>query len=56
MTPALLLADQHIVVLLGGPSAERDVSLATGAAYAAALERLGARVAASIPVPTSPRS
>jgi D-alanine-D-alanine ligase len=38
------LANQHIVVLLGGPSAEREVSLATGAAYAEALERLGARV------------
>ena len=38
------LADQHIVLLLGGPSAEREVSLTTGAAYAAALERLGARV------------
>jgi D-alanine-D-alanine ligase len=38
------LANQHIVVVLGGPSAEREVSLATGAAYADALERLGARV------------
>jgi D-alanine-D-alanine ligase len=45
MTPAERpLADQNIVVLLGGPSTEREVSLATGAAYAAALERLGARV------------
>jgi D-alanine-D-alanine ligase len=38
------LAHHHIAVLLGGPSAEREVSLATGAAYADALERLGARV------------
>ncbi|KQY34342.1 D-alanine--D-alanine ligase [Caulobacter sp. Root1455] len=45
------LANQHIVVLLGGPSAEREVSLATGAAYAAALERLGARVTRVDPGP-----
>jgi D-alanine-D-alanine ligase len=44
MTPARPLANQHIAVLLGGPSAEREVSFATGAAYADALERLGARV------------
>lgn len=50
MTPAPL-ADQHIVVLLGGPSAEREVSLATGAAYAEALERLGARVTRVDPGP-----
>lgn len=46
-----LLANQHIVVLLGGPSAEREVSLATGAAYAYALERLGARVSRVDPGP-----
>jgi D-alanine-D-alanine ligase len=38
------LTNHHIAVLLGGPSAEREVSLASGAAYVAALERLGARV------------
>ena len=53
MTPAPL-ANQHIVVLLGGPSAEREVSLATGAAYAAALERLGARVTRVDPGPSLP--
>jgi D-alanine-D-alanine ligase len=51
MTPARPLANQHIVVLLGGPSAEREVSLATGAAYADALERLGARVSRVDPGP-----
>ena len=50
------LANQHIVVLLGGPSAEREVSLATGAAYAAALERLARGSAGWIPAPISPRS
>jgi D-alanine-D-alanine ligase len=45
------LADQHIVVLLGGPSAEREVSLVTGAACAEALERLGARVSRVDPGP-----
>jgi D-alanine-D-alanine ligase len=45
------LANQHIAVLLGGPSAEREVSLATGAAYADALERLGARVSRVDPGP-----
>ena len=50
MTPAPL-ANQHIVVLFGGPSAEREVSLATGAAYADALERLGARVSRVDPGP-----
>ncbi len=44
-------ADQHIVVLLGGPSAEREVSLVTGAACADALERLGARVTRVDPGP-----
>jgi D-alanine-D-alanine ligase len=38
------LANRHVAVLLGGPSAEREVSLASGAAYIAALERLGAKV------------
>jgi D-alanine-D-alanine ligase len=38
------LANRHIAVLLGGPSSEREVSLVTGEACAAALERLGARV------------
>jgi len=45
------LANQHVVVLLGGPSAEREVSLVTGAAYADALERLGARVSRVDPGP-----
>jgi D-alanine-D-alanine ligase len=40
----LPLANHHIAVLLGGPSAEREVSLVTGALCADALERLGARV------------
>ena len=51
MTQPKPLAHQHIVVLLGGPSAEREVSLATGAAYAGALERLGARVTRVDPGP-----
>jgi D-alanine-D-alanine ligase len=34
----------HVAVLLGGISAEREVSLVTGAACADALDRLGARV------------
>jgi len=34
-----------VTVLLGGPSAEREVSLASGAAIADALERVGHRVA-----------
>ena len=34
----------HVAVLMGGISAERDVSLVSGAACADALERLGARV------------
>ena len=46
-----LLANQHIVVLLGGPSAEREVSLVTGALCAEALERLGARVSRIDPGP-----
>ena len=51
MTDPKPLAHQHIVVLLGGPSAEREVSLATGAACADALERLGARVTRVDPGP-----
>jgi len=35
---------KHVAVLMGGWSAERDVSLRSGAACAAALERLGYRV------------
>ena len=38
------LADQHVAVLMGGLSPERDVSLVSGAACADALERLGAKV------------
>src|SRR5579862_2121606 len=38
------LAGMHVAVLMGGISAERDVSLVSGAACAEALERLGARV------------
>lgn len=45
------LANRHIAVLLGGPSAEREVSLATGALCAGALERLGARVSRIDPGP-----
>jgi D-alanine-D-alanine ligase len=41
---SLPLAGQHVAVLLGGPSSEREVSLITGTACAEALERLGARV------------
>ena len=41
---ALPLAGQHVAVLMGGLSPERDVSLSTGAGCAAALERLGAKV------------
>jgi D-alanine-D-alanine ligase len=36
--------NKHIVVLLGGTSAEREVSLCTGAAASAALQKLGYRV------------
>lgn len=39
------LANRRIAVLMGGLSPERDVSLVSGAACAAALERLGAEVA-----------
>jgi D-alanine-D-alanine ligase len=38
------LAGKHIAVLKGGPSAERAVSLATGAGVAKALRSLGAKV------------
>ena len=40
----LPLAGRHVAVLMGGLSAERDVSLVSGRACAEALERLGARV------------
>jgi D-alanine-D-alanine ligase len=40
----LPLAGRHVAVLMGGLSAEREVSLVSGAACAGALERLGARV------------
>ena len=38
------LAGQHVAVLLGGLSSEREVSLVSGRECADALERLGARV------------
>ncbi|HEY3797942.1 MAG TPA: D-alanine--D-alanine ligase [Caulobacteraceae bacterium] len=38
------LSGDHVAVLLGGLSPEREVSLVTGAACADALERLGAKV------------
>lgn len=38
------LSGQHLAVLKGGPSSERDVSLATGAGVAKALRSLGAKV------------
>src|SRR5246127_2467219 len=38
------LSGHHVAVLMGGLSAEREVSLVSGAACADALERLGARV------------
>jgi D-alanine-D-alanine ligase len=38
------LAGEHVAVLLGGLSPEREVSLVSGAACAEALERLGAKV------------
>ena len=44
MTTPRPLAHVHVAVLLGGLSAEREVSLVTGAACADALDRLGARV------------
>lgn len=48
------LANRHVAVLLGGPSSEREVSLVTGEACAAALERLGARVSRVDPGPRLP--
>ncbi len=39
-----MLAPRHIVVMLGGPSAEREVSLRSGAAVARALRARGHRV------------
>jgi len=41
---SLPLAGRHVAVLMGGLSAEREVSLVSGAACADALERLGANV------------
>lgn len=38
------LSGQHIAVLMGGPSSERDVSFATGRGVAKALRSLGAEV------------
>jgi D-alanine-D-alanine ligase len=40
----LALAGRHVAVLMGGLSAEREVSLSSGRACADALDRLGARV------------
>jgi D-alanine-D-alanine ligase len=40
----MTLTGQHIAVLLGGLSSEREISLVSGAACADALERLGAKV------------
>lgn len=45
----------NLVVLLGGPSAEREVSLRSGAAVAGALESLGHAVTRIDPVPGSLR-
>src|SRR6201994_4471438 len=41
---ALPLSGQHVAVLMGGLSAEREVSLVSGAACADGLERSGAKV------------
>ncbi len=41
---SLPLAGRHVAVLMGGLSPEREVSLTSGRACAAALDRLGARV------------
>ena len=41
---SLPLAGRHVAVLMGGLSAEREVSLSSGRACADALDRLGARV------------
>jgi D-alanine-D-alanine ligase len=40
------LSGQHVAVLMGGLSSEREISLISGRACAAALERCGARVSA----------
>jgi len=40
------LAGRHVAVLMGGLSAEREISLSTGAGCVSALEKLGARVSA----------
>jgi D-alanine-D-alanine ligase len=40
------LAGRHVAVLMGGLSAEREISLSTGRGCVAALEKLGARVSA----------
>src|SRR6202046_5677694 len=40
----LMIQRKHVAVLMGGWSAERDVSLRSGAACAGALERVGYRV------------
>jgi D-alanine-D-alanine ligase len=42
----LPLSGRHVAVLMGGLSAEREVSLTSGRACAGALERLGAKVSA----------
>lgn len=41
---AAVLKDKNVAVLMGGPSAEREVSLRSGAAVAKALRSLGANV------------
>ncbi len=41
-----ILNGKNVTVLMGGPGKERDVSLRSGAAVAAALEKCGARVTA----------
>lgn len=46
----------NITVLMGGPSAERDVSLLSGEAIAAALERVGHRVTRADITPTDTRA
>ena len=42
--------DLHVTVMLGGPSAEREVSLRSGAAVARALRKLGFHVSELDPV------
>ncbi|MCP5522169.1 MAG: D-alanine--D-alanine ligase [Verrucomicrobiales bacterium] len=46
-----MAASLTVTLMLGGPSAEREVSLASGAAVAAALRRLGHRVVELDPQP-----